>query len=89
MASKPDYNEKNDEELGVIRTSSNDAVPASTSKEGYPETSFWTRMGCTAESFKRRRLSDENNQLNQTLKKRHLHMIAVNQVVAGRQKGKR
>lgn len=38
---------------------------------------FWTRMGCTPESFKRRRAVDENNQLNQTLKKRHLHMIAI------------
>ncbi|EEP81219.1 amino-acid permease inda1 [Uncinocarpus reesii 1704] len=34
-------------------------------------------MGCTPESFKRRTLSDQQNQLNQTLKGRHLHMIAI------------
>lgn len=38
---------------------------------------FWTRMGCTPESFKRRTLADKHNQLNQTLKPRHLHMIAI------------
>ncbi|EEP81481.1 amino-acid permease inda1 [Uncinocarpus reesii 1704] len=38
---------------------------------------FWTRMGCTPESFKKRSLSDKHNQLNQTLKSRHLHMIAI------------
>lgn len=38
---------------------------------------FWTRMGCTPESFKRRTLADANNQLNKTLKARHLHMIAI------------
>jgi yeast amino acid transporter len=38
---------------------------------------FWTRMGCTPESFKRRTLADKHNQLNQTLRARHLHMIAI------------
>ena len=38
---------------------------------------FWTRMGCTPESFKKRTLDDKHNQLNQTLKTRHLHMIAI------------
>lgn len=38
---------------------------------------FWTRMGCTPSSFKKRSLSDKHNQLNQTLKSRHLHMIAI------------
>ncbi|EAS34338.3 amino acid permease [Coccidioides immitis RS] len=38
---------------------------------------FWTRMGCTPESFKKRTLADKHNQLNQTLKSRHLHMIAI------------
>lgn len=41
------------------------------------ELGFWTRMGCTPESFKRREPSNEHNQLNQTLKSRHLHMIAI------------
>ncbi|KAK2733338.1 Amino-acid permease inda1 [Myotisia sp. PD_48] len=40
------------------------------------ELGFWTKMGCTPESFKRRRLAG-TNQLNQTLKSRHLHMIAI------------
>lgn len=38
---------------------------------------FWTRMGCTPESFKRRTAVEEGVQLNQTLKARHLHMIAI------------
>ncbi|ODH20231.1 hypothetical protein ACO22_05938 [Paracoccidioides brasiliensis] len=45
--------------------------------EGQAQLSFWTRMGCTSESFKRRTLADKHNQLNQTLKSRHLHMIAI------------
>ncbi|KAM5476873.1 Amino-acid permease inda1 [Microsporum audouinii] len=40
------------------------------------ELGFWTRLGCTPESFKRRRVTG-GNQLNQTLKSRHLHMIAI------------
>lgn len=43
----------------------------------YDELSFWTRMGCTPESFKPRTLSDKHNQLNQTLRSRHMHMIAI------------
>lgn len=39
--------------------------------------SFWTRMGVTPESFKQRTLSDKHNQLNKTMKTRHLHMIAI------------
>ena len=45
--------------------------------EMYYKLPFWTRMGCTPESFKRRTKADEYNQLNQTLKGRHLHMIAI------------
>lgn len=43
----------------------------------YHKLPFWTRMGCTPESFKRRTLEDKNNQLNQTLRSRHMHMIAI------------
>lgn len=43
----------------------------------YYKLPFWTRMGCTPESFKRRSLEDKNNQLNQTLRSRHMHMIAI------------
>lgn len=39
--------------------------------------SLMTRLGITPESFKRRTLSDEHNQLNKTLKTRHLNMIAI------------
>ncbi|OJD17113.1 hypothetical protein AJ78_02757 [Emergomyces pasteurianus Ep9510] len=45
--------------------------------ESQSELGFWTRMGCTPESFKKRTLADKHNQLNQTLKGRHLHMIAI------------
>jgi hypothetical protein len=37
--------------------------------------SRWTRMGVTPASFKRRVIVGEDNQLNQTVKMRHLHMI--------------
>jgi amino acid permease len=36
-----------------------------------------TRLGLTADSFKKRTLDDEHNQLNKTLKSRHLNMIAI------------
>ena len=45
--------------------------------EGQAQLGFWTRMGCTRESFKKRTLPDKHNQLNQTLRSRHLHMIAI------------
>lgn len=38
---------------------------------------FWTRMGCTFESFKKRTSLPGENALNQTMKPRHLHMIAI------------
>ena len=39
---------------------------------------FWTRMGVTPESFKQRRTtSGDNGVLDQSLKPRHLHMIAI------------
>ncbi|KIX10157.1 uncharacterized protein Z518_01238 [Rhinocladiella mackenziei CBS 650.93] len=43
----------------------------------YEKLPFWTRMGCTLESFKPRTLADKHNQLNQTLRSRHMHMIAI------------
>lgn len=47
--------------------------------EDYYGLSFWGRMGVTPESFKRRKETDANrhNKLNQTMKGRHLHMIAI------------
>ncbi len=38
---------------------------------------FWTRMGCTPESFKKRTSVPGQSALNQTMKPRHLHMIAI------------
>ncbi|KAK1753800.1 amino-acid permease inda1 [Echria macrotheca] len=45
----------------------------------YYALSYWGRMGLTPESFKRRPDTDANkhNKLNQTMKSRHLHMIAI------------
>lgn len=54
----------------------NDVVSDSTLGTS-PALGFWTRMGCTPESFKQRTLEDRHNQFNQTLKSRHLHMIAI------------
>jgi amino acid transporter len=47
--------------------------------EDYNSLSVWGRMGFTAESFHRRAETDKNrhNKLNQTMKGRHLHMIAI------------
>ena len=39
--------------------------------------SFWTRMGVTPTSFKKRKDVDGLEALNQTMKPRHLHMIAI------------
>lgn len=77
-----------DETQQSVLMSDTPTLPPFTSKdEGYSsdsaadgksqELGFWTRMGCTPESFKRRKPSNEHNQLNQTLKSRHLHMIAI------------
>ncbi|KAK2861249.1 hypothetical protein FQN49_004394 [Arthroderma sp. PD_2] len=57
--------------------SKEDDIISDNSLESSPPLGFWTRMGCTPESFKRRTLADKHNQLNQTLKSRHLHMIAI------------
>ncbi|PPJ55243.1 hypothetical protein CBER1_04307 [Cercospora berteroae] len=43
----------------------------------YREPRLMTRLGLTAESFKRRNASDKHNQLNKTMKARHLNMIAI------------
>ncbi|KAI9172537.1 amino-acid permease inda1 [Paramyrothecium foliicola] len=47
--------------------------------DDYYGLSFWGRMGVTPESFKRRIETDANrhNKLNQTMKGRHLTMIAI------------
>jgi hypothetical protein len=47
----------------------------------YNELPFWTRMGCTPDSFRPRTLADKHNQLNQTLRSRHMHMIAIGKAI--------
>ena len=58
--------------------------PANSSRNGsdniavtHEKLGFWTRMGCTPESFKKRTSSNGDDLLNHTLKPRHLHMIAI------------
>ena len=53
-------------EDGEIHTTAHSARPG-----------LLTRLGVTGESFKRRTLDDKHNQLNKTLKSRHLNMIAI------------
>jgi yeast amino acid transporter len=50
-----------------------------TNNDEYYSMSLAGRAGLTAESFKRRTDTDANrhNKLNQTMKGRHLHMIAI------------
>lgn len=74
-----------DAEKGVTSTGRNGTPPAYASSDDqfvaedseYSKLGFWTRMGCTPESFKQRTSADKHNQLNQTLQGRHLHMIAI------------
>ncbi|KAF2837902.1 arginine permease [Patellaria atrata CBS 101060] len=86
MAAKPDFTEKDAvHDGGLAPFNASDDVPAYDAPkaaafeqyDGGAPLGFWTRMGCTPESFKRRTIADEANQLNQTLKPRHLHMIAI------------
>jgi amino acid transporter len=56
---------------------SDEDIKVETNNEAYYKLGFWTRMGCTPESFRRRTGADKQNQLNQTLKSRHMHMIAI------------
>lgn len=62
------YQTSSNEDQGVIVTDYH---------EHASKLSFWTRLGVTPESFKKRTLADKHNQLNQTLKGRHLNMIAI------------
>merc|ERR1712227_870773 len=53
--------------------------PSHTNGEYYDteRPSLATRMGVTPSSFKQRTLADKHNQLNKTMKSRHLNMIAI------------
>lgn len=63
----------------------NETKTTSSSQEGdvtydgydHSQLSFATRLGVTPESFKRRTGGDKHNQLNKTMKARHLNMIAI------------
>ena len=82
MAELPEKDLKNDSSLEYGHTKTNDAtLPAYTANEEIYddgiETTKWDRMGITPNSFKKRTLADKSNQLNKTLKTRHLHMIAI------------
>jgi len=56
-----------------------DGTGAHANNADYESLGFWGKMGMTAESFKPRVVTDANrhNRLNQTMKGRHLHMIAI------------
>jgi amino acid permease len=68
------YPSKTDKESGITPTSDNESDNIIVNHE---QLGFWTRMGCTPESFKRRTTGKAGEQLNTTLKPRHLHMIAI------------
>ncbi|KAB5583513.1 hypothetical protein GE09DRAFT_303662 [Coniochaeta sp. 2T2.1] len=55
------------------------AIDDTNNNEDYYGLNRWGRLGVTPESFKRRVDTDANkhNKLNQTMKARHLHMIAI------------
>lgn len=65
--------ERGDDVVGVIDPFRN------VNNGDYYGLSFWGRMGVTPASFKRRVDTEANkhNKLNQTMKSRHLHMIAI------------
>ena len=62
----------------ALKSSGSDVEAASPPEYGESEkTGFWTRAGLTLESCKRRDVSNGASQLNHSMKKRHLHMIAI------------
>ncbi|CAG8956286.1 hypothetical protein HYFRA_00003666 [Hymenoscyphus fraxineus] len=65
-----------EKEVTTSASSSDDAPVHETAIGTQVQYGFWTRMGCTPESFKKRELLGDN-QLDQTLKPRHLQMIAI------------
>ncbi|KAJ9637211.1 Amino-acid permease inda1 [Coniosporium apollinis] len=59
-------------------TAGSDDLPAyGRTVDAQREENIWIRLGISPKSFQRRNALDANNQLNHTLKKRHLHMIAI------------
>ena len=68
-------NEKSDFAGSASPYGQDDGLSVGPDMSEYESLSFWTRNGCTLESFKRRKGPAGN--LNTTMKSRHLHMIAI------------
>lgn len=77
---KVDPNKADEAGVPTYTSGDEDLDPKSNNNEYY-KLGFWTRMGCTPESFKRRTAADKSNQLNQTLRSRHMHMIAIGKLI--------
>jgi hypothetical protein len=66
--------------VGIASPSNNASIPeydSDNTEVTHEKLGFWTRVGCTPESFKRRTSSKDDNLLNHTLKPCHLHIIAI------------
>ncbi|PNS15306.1 Cationic amino acid transporter 1 [Sphaceloma murrayae] len=72
-----DYDKEGGAKVGSSSPSEDGNVVTGADRRGYVRPSLMTRLGLTADSFRRRELDDAHNQLNQTLKTRHLNMIAI------------
>jgi amino acid permease len=77
----PTYHADDEKVVGAtsLKASSSDSpdgTVTNTQYGGAAREPFWTRMGVTADSFKRRQATAGSG-LNETLKPRHLHMIAI------------
>jgi amino acid transporter len=69
-----------EKDVGIVSPANSTSIPEYDSdniRVTQEKLGFWTRMGCTPESFQRRTSSKDDNLLNHTLKPRHLHMIAI------------
>lgn len=73
-----DYDKEGGMKVGSQSPSEDGAIVTTVNRDrGYVRPPLMTRLGLTADSFRRRDLDDAHNQLNQTLKTRHLNMIAI------------
>ncbi|TKX21837.1 amino-acid permease inda1 [Elsinoe australis] len=73
-----DYDKEGGMKVGSRSPSEDGAIVTTVNRDrGYVRPPLMTRLGLTADSFRRRDLDDAHNQLNQTLKTRHLNMIAI------------
>ena len=74
-----DQKDPQEKDIGIISPAASSTQENGSDNIHIPQErlGFWTRMGCTPESFKRRTSSKDDNLLDHTLKPRHLHMIAI------------